>query len=285
MERLLRYCLSLPLAFTTLSSCNTRESELSAPEKRALAQTLFQQEFGEHNHLGPRQGTPKSMTLLDSILKLDPSHAAAWREISIPYLKRGMPLEWKPLIDKAVLLDPKTWQPMRGYLYLFFYRDYKNAISDFNASDSLTPYLDYPQGHSVDFWRGIAHLGAKEYDRSIAYWDKHINKETEDSGEDWVELEAFLYRGIAYYEAGNPEKGMENFDKVIQYFKQSADAKYYKARILFESGEQDSALAMVNAAIVDFEKGYFNNRDYVESLRQIYRVDLEELKTTIVQGN
>ncbi|MDP5062901.1 MAG: tetratricopeptide repeat protein, partial [Maribacter sp.] len=150
---------------------------------------------------------------------------------------------------------------------------------------SLTTYIDYPQGHSVDFWRGIAYLGLNDYDNSIAYWDKHITKETEDSGEDWVELEAFLYRGIAYYEAGETKKAEENFDKVITYHNNSADAKYYKAQLLLDIGNKKAALNMINDAIIDFNNGYYNNREYVETLRQIYLEDLEELKAEIIASN
>ncbi len=284
MVKFQKYFLSIILGLFLLISCKKVSKNITQQDKD-LAKILFDQEFGTHDHMKPIQGTPKSMTMLDSILKLDPTHAAAWREISIPYLKRGMPLEWKPLIDKSVEIDPKNWQPMRGYLYLNFYRDYEKAITDFNASDSLTPYLDYPQGHSVDFWRGIAYLGAKDYDNSIAYWDKHITKETEDSGEDWVELEAFLYRGIAYFESGNTKKANENFDKVIQYFTSSADAKYYKAQLLLNEGDKTTALNMIEDAIVDFNNGYYNNRAYVETLRQIYLEDLEDFKSKIITSN
>ena len=45
----------------------------------------------------------------------------------------------------------------------------RKSIADFNASDSLTTYLDYPQGHSVDFWRGIAYLGANDYDNQLLF--------------------------------------------------------------------------------------------------------------------
>ncbi|CAN0604149.1 unnamed protein product, partial [Ectocarpus sp. 12 AP-2014] len=143
------------------------------------------------------------------------------------------------------------------------------------------PYLDYPQGHSVDFCLGIAYLGLKDYENSIAFWDKHITKETEDSGEDWVELEAFLYRGIAYYESGNKEQALVNFDKLLHYFKQSADAKYYKAQIISSQGQTEQAIALINDAIIDFNSGFYNNRDYVETLRQIYMEDLTELKVTL----
>lgn len=281
MVKLLKFFLKTYFILLLLNACNPHNNDLIEEEQKQLSHQLFSENFETHNHTAPAQGTPQSMTLLDSILKLDPTNAAAWREISIPYLKRGMPLQWKPLIDRAVEIDAKTWVPMRGYLYLLFYRDYEKAIADFDASDTLTTYIDHPQGHSVDFWRGIAYLGSKDYKNSIAYWDKHITKETEDSGEDWVELEAFLYRGIAFYESGNSEEALENFDKVIRYFKQSADAKYFKAKILKETGETKEAQVLIEEAILDFNAGFYNNRDYVETLHQIYLEDLEDLKKVI----
>jgi len=284
MEKLLKYYLSF-LLLISLSCKNENLNEGSSEDLKLMAKNIWDTENSKHGFNGSFQGTPKAMTLLDKIIALDSTNADALREISVPFLKRGIPLEWKTRFDKAVKHDPATWVPWRGYLYLWFYRDYEKAITDFNASDSLTPYLDYPQGHSVDFWRGIAYLGAKDYDNSIAYWDKHITKETEDSGEDWVELEAFLYRGIAYFESGNTKKANENFDKVIQYFTNSADAKYYKAQLLLNEGNKKMSIDMIEDAIVDFNNGYYNNRAYVETLRQIYLEDLEEVKSKIIASN
>jgi tetratricopeptide (TPR) repeat protein len=282
MGKLLKYYLSA-FYFVALLSCKEKSIPKSFAERKIIAKELFDSESEKHGFDFVFQGTPKGMTLLDNILAIDSTNAEALRAISVPYLKRGIPHKWKPWFDKAVKYDPETWQPWRGYLYLWFYRDYKKAIADFNASDSLTTYLDYPQGHSVDFWRGIAYLGLKDYENSIAFWDKHITKETEDTGEDWVELEAFLYRGIAYYESGNTEKALENFDKAIHYFTQTADSKYYKAKILYEQGHISEALSTVDEAIVDFNAGFYNNRDYVETLRQIYMEDLEDLKDSLTK--
>ncbi len=221
------------------------------------------------------------MTRIARAIEIDSTYAEALREHSVAYLKRGMPHKWKPWFNRAVYHDPQTWQPWRGYLYLWFYRDYEKAIADFNASDTLTPYIDYPQGHSVDYWRGIAYLGLKDYQNSIAFFDKHILKETEDSGEDWVEINAFLYRGIAYMKAKDSIKALENFDKVIHYFEKSADAKYWKARIMNHAGEKEKALALANQAEQDFNEGYFNNRPYVETLFQLYPEDFEVLIQSI----
>lgn len=224
------------------------------------------------------QGTAGSINGIARAIEIDSTYEQAVYELSVAYLKRGLPHKWQPQYNKAILLDSVNRIPWRGYLYLWFYRDYKKAIADFNASDTLTPnFIDYPQGHSVDYWRGIAYLGLNDYINSVYYWNKHIKKETQETGEEWVEINAFLYRGIAYYEWGDKEKALENFNKVITLFKQSADAKYYKAKILIEKGNNNEANDLINDAIIDFKAEYYNNRPYVETLRQIYLEDLEEL--------
>jgi len=267
MEKLLKFCLSVIL-ITSVASCDSKQEKV---EKAT--------EFGFRFY----QGEPNHMNAFAYAIELDSTKAENWRELSVTYLKRGIPHEWKKHYDKAVAHDPETWQPWRGYLYLWFYRDYKNAIADFDASDTLTPnFIDTPQGHSVDYWRGIAYLGLKDYKNSIAYFDKHIKKETEESGEDWVEINAFLYRGIAYYESKNIEKALENFDTLLRLFNNtSADAKYYKALILKEQQKNDEALNYVESAINDYNLGYYNNRPYVETLRQIYPEDLESLRNSL----
>lgn len=267
MEKLLKFCLSLVLALL-IYSCQSKEEKV-----------------GKAINFGKRagyQGSPICMNAFAYALEIDSTNAEAYRELSIPYLKRGIPHKWKEWIDKAVLYDPIAWQPYRGYNYLWFYRDYKKAIADFDASDTLTPHIDYPQGHSVDYWRGIAYLGLKDYETSINYWDKHISKETQDSGEDWVEINAFLYRGIAHAELGNHQQALHDFDKVIYYFKKSADAKYWKAKILYQQGEHKQVLDLLSEAENDFNQGFYNSRPYVETLYQIYLSDIMELKSSLL---
>lgn len=263
--------------------------------------------YGMHHY----QGTQESINGFAKAVEYDPTHAESWRELSIPFLKRGMPHLWKKYIDKAVELDPIAWQGYRGYNYLWFYRDYRNAIADFNATDTLTPnFTDAPQGHSVDFWRGIAYLGLKDYENSIAFFDTHIQKEIKESGEDWVEHEAFLYRGIAHYEAGNHEKALKSLNTLLKYNTDFADAKYYKALILFKECEslqlkisfeeqtrsdnllarlmkkekaekQKEALKIIEEAIENFNSGYSDQRPYVETIRQLYLEDYTNLKAKL----
>ncbi len=274
MVRLLKYCLSSILVIS--SSCQEVSDQDNALARRAEAEQVFKEALQYY------QGTPNCMRLIEKATLIDTTYAEAIRELSVAYLKRGLPHKWKPLFDRAVHHDPKTWLMARGVIYLKSYRNYKKSIEDLDAADALTPdFVDYIAGHSIDYWRGMAYLGLKDYKNSIHYYDKHIKKETEETGEDWVELEAFLYRGIAYYETGKKTLAKGNFHKILHYSSRSADAKYYLAKIFNENGQKDSAISYIKGAKKDFELGFYNRRNYVEALRQIYWEDLDELEKSL----
>lgn len=275
--RYLKFFLSLGVLTTFFIACEKDISNLNAEERKALSYKVFKE--GEHLP----QGSPKSMTRLERAIAIDPTNCDALRELSVAHLKRGMPLDWYPQFEKAALCDPKIWVPWRGYLYLQFYRDYDKALADFNASDTLTPnFTDAPQGQSVDYWRGIAYLGRKDYEYSILFFDTYIEKETLESGEDWVELTAFLYRGIAHFENGNYEEALRDFDKQLNYARGfSADAKYFKAQVFMIQNRCKEAKELVTSGIEDYNYGYYNQHPYTEALRQLYLQDFEVLMTEL----
>ncbi|MGB1307315.1 MAG: hypothetical protein ACPG6B_00290, partial [Oceanihabitans sp.] len=72
------------------------------------------------------------------------------------------------------------------------------------------------------------------------------------------------------------------FNKQLEYSRNlSADAKYYKALIYKEKEEFTKAKSILEEAVSDFNFGYFNSRPYVETLRQIYIEDLQNLKVEL----
>ena len=269
MEKSLKSSLSI-ICILILFSCNSKREQAEAVYKRAIYYP---------------QGSMMSINGIKRATEIDPTYQQAVYELSVAYLKRGLPHKWKPQYDKSVTLDSVQRIPWRGYLYLWFYRDYKKAIADFDASDILTPkFIDQPQGHSVDYWRGIAYLGLKDYTNSKAYFEKYIKQDIEEFGEDSVEVTAFLYLGIVYYETGDFDKALYNFNKQLEYSRNlSADAKYYKALIFSKQGNTEKAKTTLDSAIEDFNDSYFNSRPYVETLRQIYIEDLKSLKTELNQ--
>lgn len=236
---------------------------------------------GGHEILKPRsQGTAKMMLYVEKAIQLDPENSDAWRELSVPYLKRGMPLDWKRLFDKAVELDADNWQGWRGYLYLYFYRNYNKAIEDFDATDSITPnFDDHPQGQSVNYMRGIAYLGLEKFDKSLEYFDTYLEDQLKQSGETYTEITAFLYKGIVLFEMKKYKEAIVWLHKVLQYSNQHyADAHYYISKSYEKLNYLDKAENHIEKALSDFKEGYSHKRDYVEVLYQIYIQDLERFR-------
>jgi len=273
MEKSLKLFLSLFISI----GCN-QATFFSKEEKIALAEekwkTVVQQYLEDIHHI---QGTAKTMKLIDEIIKLNPNHCDALRERSTPYLKRGMPQEWKIYFNQAVKCNSARWMGWRGYHYLYFFRDYSKAIADFDATDTLTPnHIDTPQGHSVDFWRGHAYLGAKNYGKSIYYYQKHIDRVTTEFGEDRVEPEAFLNMAIVHYENKSLDSMPYYLDKALYYYQdKSADSKYYYALYHKSKGDTIKVLSYIDGGIEYFLEGYYKRRpNYNEDVRQIY---VEEL--------
>jgi len=268
--------LKLFLSLIFLSGCS--EDTLTQDQKIELAEKKWQVIDDQTSHeVGRTQGSTAIMNLLEDIIKLNPRHCDALRERSVAYLKRGIPHKWKEYMDQAVACDSSRWIGWRGHHYLYFYRDYKKAIADFDATDHLTPdFIDAPQGHSVDYWRGHAYLGLKDYKNSIDYYQKHIDKVSQDFGEDWVEPDAFLNLGVAYLKNQQYELAKEQLTKALKYYNgQSAETKYYWAVYENHKGHQDKALEWINESIEDFLAGYSKNRPYNEEIGQMY---LEQLK-------
>lgn len=274
----MRYFLS-SFFVLSFSSCEEEHKGLSNQERKSLSM-----EFLERGEKGFNQGSPLNMYYIEKAIKIDSLNASAWRELSVPYLKRGLAHQWKPLFDRAVEIDPVSWQGWRGYLKLFFYRDYESAIFDFNATDVLTPnFTDYPQGMSVDYLRGLAYLGLHEYDKSERYLTKYIDEVVKEKGENWVDVYAFLHRGIIYEYLCEYKKARQDFSTHLKNYNLSSDGYFHLSSLDIRDGNLTRAKINLDSARDLFQRGYFMKRPYVETFEQIYMSDIDDLEKLIQQ--
>lgn len=255
-----------------------KKEVLTTDQKIVAAQIMK----GSHQYY---QGSVPEQLLLDETLKLDPQNADAWRERGIAYLKRGFAAEYFPYYDKAVEIDPLAWQGWRGYIYLYFYRDYERALADFNATDILTPdIVDYPQSTSVDFMRAICYLKLKEYDKAIEYLKGHIAEELTTVEEKYVDAKSFLFQGIAYHHKGDFEKAAANYKRALTHAPENSDLWYWLAKTSLAAGDIAAATAAIEKADTQFKKRNFNKRNYVAEFFQTYQPDIDELKEQIASS-
>lgn len=281
MDNSLKYFLRGLLLLTVvllLGACRQQRSDwyrktYTPEEQIALSKTLVE---GISYYY---QGSPGCQMLLEEAKAYDPSNALAHREIGVPYLKRGIASAFPHYYGKAADLDPLGWTGWRGYLYLYFYRDYERALADFNSLDTITPgVVDYPQSISIDFMRGICYLQLEKYDQSISYFDQHIEYETGVTGFNYIAPETFLFRGIAYLGLAKPTAAIHSFKTGLGIEDYNADLMYWLAKTYAQEGRTREARDYLKQAQEAFAKRDFNRRPYVEEFYQLYEVDLLALE-------
>lgn len=252
------------------------KKDFSTAEKAKLATQFF---HGCGNYY---QGSAPEQFILEEGITLDPNNVMVAREIGVPYLKRGFAAEFERYYKRTIDLDAKEWQGWRGYLYLYFYRDYERAIADFDATDTLTPnFVDYPQATSVHFMRAISYLKLKKYEEALTYLDKHLQEELRTTTEDYIDSKTFLYQGIAHYEQSDLGKATASFKRGTDAAPYNADLWYWTAKILLEKGDMENALLALEEGEKQYQKGYQNQRPYVEEFFQLYQSDFDELREKI----
>ena len=258
-------------------SCQTKaplyKKEFTDTEKKQLVENLIN---GRGYYY---QGTSAEQFLLFEAMSYDSSHADIYRELGVPYLKRGIASAFPHYYGKAADLNPLDWLAWRGYLYLYFYRDYENAIKDFLEADELTPgVVDYPQSLNIDFLKGICYLKMGNHQNAINFFDKQINYESEEVGLEYMESIAFLYKGIAHWEMGKKETAKDIFEIGQKVDNKNADLLFWLAKYWAEKGNNKKARELIAKAKQQFLNGYFNKRNYTEIFYQTYLADIEELE-------
>ncbi|PKV51323.1 hypothetical protein ATE84_3398 [Aquimarina sp. MAR_2010_214] len=270
------FCVWLLLS---VSSCSQNsvlyKKDFTEAEAKVFARQ-FIQGLGRYYY----QGTPEEHFLIHEAVALDSTFSDAHREMGASRVKRGINTEAMKKYAKAVKYDAEAWQGYRGYLYLYFYRDYDNAIKDFDELDALTPnFVDYPQSENIDFMRGIAYLMKKEYSKSQEYFKKFFTHELKSGDLNYVESRAFMYYGITYFETGDFEKALEKFNLGIKHNK-NADLLYWKVKTLMklEATNSSEIIVLLEESKKLLAQGYNSRRPYVEEFYQTYVEDIEALK-------
>lgn len=277
----LKFYLNILFVASIFLSCSPEEEwykrELNSSQQMIWADRFFN---GSGKYY---QGTVPEQLLLAEAAQMDPENSKVLREQGVAWLKRGFGIQMHDHFEKAIKVDPVAWQGYRGYNYLYFYRDYERALADFNALDTLTSDTDYPQGQSVDYMRGLCYLGLNNYGKSIEYFTKYINEVTAEDGESWVDVYAFLYRGIVYAKLGDFKNARIDFEKGIKYYKDLADFYYHLAALDIVENNKSSAIKNVEIALDLYEKGYYHQRSYVTVQEQLHSNLINLLKDQINQ--
>lgn len=266
------------LAVFAISSCTQQQWY-----KKELTEEVKKQ-YGPQLRAGRGyyyQGSVPEQFQLDESMMMDSTDGDLWRELATARLKRGIADEMYYYYGEAVKRKPEKWAGFRGYIYLYFYRDYYRAIEDFNYADEIRGEVDFSQGQNHDYMRGICYYGLGEYQTAFNSFDKYIKEVVEKEGEEWVDVYAFLYKGLSLIKLDRLDEAMAEFDRVKKYYKNLSDCFYHKARIYVARGQFDLAMEQLKLAEQYHLEGYYHQRPYVEVLEQVYIQDIQKLMREI----
>ncbi len=218
---------------------------------------------------GP-QGSLFSQKMFNLLKWQHPEYSDVFFEQSVAWNKYGNFAKGFELLDRAVELNPAQHLGYRGWMKLGKLRAYDDALADFDRLDSLTPgVVDAPWGEDIDFLRGECYFGKKNYKKAIECFNRTI----ENNGEDWADVQTFVFLGLCEYELGNYEKAISEFNRALAQSEQICEAHFGLAKTYEKLGDIEKAKNHLELTQKHFV--YKRQDHYNEYLNEIYLWEVE----------
>jgi len=252
MEKWLKYSLSgLIILFVTITSCNKVDEKPNQPDESEQLSLKRERYY---------QGSVYSQINYDALITIEPNNAGIYQGKSIPHTKIGDYHIAFPLLEKAYELDPKETGYYYGWLLLYYYRDYERAIKKLNEFDDFTPNQpDFAWGEHVNYLKGLCYKQMGQFDKAIDEFDKVIELEG-----DYVDVYAFVYRGICKMMLGFNKGAVVDFEKAIANYPNNSMAYFYLGMVHERSGTQILSKKAYQNALRLLKKGFLNRDPYYE---------------------
>jgi tetratricopeptide (TPR) repeat protein len=265
--------LTLGLLFTTgfgFSQPNCNIYKMNSNEPCYKACTLATE--GEEP-----QGSKESQIKYDEAIALCPTFDYAYREKSVPYLKRGDFITWKKLIDKAVELNPMDNLGYRGWCSYQFVRDYQGAIDDFEKLNTMTSFeIGYSANgdYQLNIAKALCYKAIGQREKAIAI----IKKQLATNGYSPQPYD-YLHLGVLKMETDKNQEAIECFKKSISVGDYLAEAYYYLGLIYKRQGDAVLHRTNMEKAKEYYLKGHKLFDPYTQPMDKIYLASIEaELK-------
>jgi len=190
----------------------------------------------------------------------DSTIAFLWQQKALPFWKRKKYALAVKYYDKAVELNRHKWLSRRGFLRCIFSKEYEGALSDLEAyRNEFGP--TYEQDHPLEFYMGICHLQLNRFDKALEVLQGSVQAQESEYGLEGVHYLDRYYLAIAYYENGQYDQAIAEFDKTLEEYPVFSDAQYYKSLSLNYLGDKESAQSLMAEAKANFDAGHTFNED------------------------
>ncbi|WP_396632891.1 tetratricopeptide repeat protein [Maribacter sp. R86514] len=222
------------------------------------------------------QGSFASQKHLSDAIEMCPSLSNAYFEKSVAFLKRGMFVEWKELMDKAVELNPEQHLSYRAWCQFSFLHNYEETIKDLTKLSDLKGKSFLGVGQSGDYdLRMVLALSYKFIDQK----EKAIKIiETAMIDKDYyVGLYDYLHLGVLYLENGQLDKAIESLEKQVDE-NELSEVRYYLGKTFLLQGNRTEAKKNIESALELYRSNKKMHSYYYEFADQVYEKDITDLQ-------
>lgn len=219
------------------------------------------------------QGTRSSQQQFDKAIELCPSLDYAYREKSVPYLKRGDFVTWRKLIDKAVELNPLLHLGARGWCRYHFLRDYKGGIDDFERLESITKFdIGYSVNgeYHLNIVKALCYKALGQKSKAVEIMKKQLAQK----GYTPMTYD-YLHLGVLKMETGDTDGGIEYLKKSIAFNDYLAEPYYYLGLIYKKQNLTKEYKENMEKAKTYYLKGYTRFDTYAHPMDKVYLADIE----------
>jgi|TARA_B110000037_G_C17127386_1_gene508852 tetratricopeptide (TPR) repeat protein len=180
-------------------------------------------------------------------------------------------------LEKAYKMNPNEVGAYYGWVLLYYYHEYKKALIILNKYDDLTPnFSDYPVGECIHYLKGLAYKELGDLDQALIEFDLSVKYALDEHNESWIDYQIFLNRGITLLHLNKNEKAIEEFERVIENYKECSEAYYFKGLALANLNEKEKTCKSLNKSLELIKLGYKSSDSYVELFHEIYEQDIIE---------
>lgn len=223
-----------------------------------------------------QQGSYQSQQLFEKSIELCSTFAYSYMEKAVPYLKRGLFIEWKEMIDKAVDLAPKEYLGYRGWCRLQFLRDYKGAIKDIEELKSLVNYdIGYCQtgDYHLNIALALCYKQTGDFVKARELFVHQLNAKNYSEG-----FYDYYHFGVLEYQTGNFEEAIKYFDKQIEVNDYLGETYFFKALANKKLNQLELYSHNLKIAENYYRKGKIRTDTYTETIDKIYLSDILDEK-------
>lgn len=197
---------------------------------------------------------------IDKALKIDSTIAELWQMKALPLWKtRKYDLALQSF-DKAVKYNRQAFLSRRGYLKCIFKKDYRAAIEDLEQAEKEFGEVNQ-NDHSLKFYVALSHLQLNEFDIAEKTMKNDMQNTLKISGESGIHYLQQFYLGVILYEEKKYDEAILNFDKALSFYKNFADAEYYKGLCLLKISKNQEGVNLLYKAKEDAENHHSFHED------------------------